>query len=181
MPETKTARPNLTVRQAKQEELSQMLHLIVEANKEYASFMPDGAFEAYKNSIEQTIRGEEEEAERYLAIIDNQIAGAVILFQPYTLNLGDKIIVNPFSEMRLLAVDPNKRNSGVGAFLIEECERIILERGEEAITLHTTNLMKTAKAMYERRGYRRYPEIDFNGIGGIEIMGFVKEFPSKPN
>lgn len=175
MPETKTARPNLTVRLAKQEELTQMLHLIVEANKEYASFMPDGDFEAYKNSIEQTIRGEEE-VERYVAIIDNQIAGAVILFQPYTLNLGDKIVINPFSEMRLLAVEPNRRNSGVGAFLIEECERIVMERGEKAITLHTTDLMKTAKAMYLRRGYLRYPEIDFNGLGGVEIIGFIKEF-----
>ena len=175
MQETKSTQQKLTVRLATEQEIPQIIRLIVEANKEYASLMPDGAFEAYKISIEQTIR-DEEEVERYVAIDDGQIAGAVILFHPYTLNLGDRIIINPFSEMRLLAVDPERRNSGVGALLIDECERIVQERGEQAITLHTTDLMKTAKAMYERRGYRRYPDIDFNGLGGVEIVGFIKEF-----
>lgn len=175
MQETNTEQQKLTVRLAEPHELPQMIQIIIEANREYATLMPDGAFETYKSSIQNTVK-DEDSVERYVAIDDDQIAGAVILFQPYTLNLGDRIIINPFSEMRLLAVDPERRNSGVGALLIDECERIVQERGEQAITLHTTDLMKTAKAMYKRRGYRRYPDIDFIGLGGVEIIGFIKEF-----
>ncbi|WP_369812148.1 GNAT family N-acetyltransferase [Mycobacterium tuberculosis] len=88
--------------------------------------------------------------------------GSAIICAPYEWKIGEQIVKNPNPEMRLLAVLPDYRNYKIGAELITACEKWVEDQGFEHITLHTTNLMQTAKAMYERRGYERYPEIDFS-------------------
>jgi ribosomal protein S18 acetylase RimI-like enzyme len=75
--------------------------------------------------------------------------------------------------MRLLAIPTEFRNLGIAKLLIEECERRA-QASSGAMTLHTTDLMKTAKAMYEHRGYTRFPEIDFEPVPGFFVWGYKK-------
>lgn len=79
---------------------------------------------------------------------------------------------NPYPEMRLLAVRSDQRGQGLGGRLIAACEQQARTDGYEAITLHTTSLMPTAKAMYERRGYLRAPELDFEPAPGFVVWGY---------
>ena len=65
-----------------------------------------------------------------------------------------------YAAMRLLAVDPAERGRGIGRALTEDCLRRASDAGREWFGLHTTELMKTARAMYERMGFERFPDND---------------------
>ena len=56
----------------------------------------------------------------------------------------------------------------VGAVLV----RAFRGLGAEALSLHTTDLMRVVKAMYERMGFVRAPGLDFEPAPGILIQGF---------
>ena len=73
--------------------------------------------------------------------------------------------------IRLLAVDNAARGKGVGKALTQFCIERARELGKARIVLHTTLMMQTAWAMYERLGFVRFPEIDFRQ-GNLEVFGF---------
>src|SRR5204862_7553902 len=74
--------------------------------------------------------------------------------------------------IRLLAVHPDARGRGVGRLLTEECIRRARASGAPAVGLHTTVFMSVARAMYERMGFVRMPELDFWPIPGIHVMAY---------
>ena len=63
---------------------------------------------------------------------------------------------------RGLAVHPSARGSGVGRTLLAACERLAREAGAPVFAFHTASFMTGAIALYERLGYRRAPEFDFD-------------------
>ena len=65
------------------------------------------------------------------------------------------------SGIRLLGVDPECRNLGVGKALATECIALAREQGHVEIILHTTKAMQTAWGMYERLGFTRSADLDF--------------------
>jgi ribosomal protein S18 acetylase RimI-like enzyme len=142
---------------------------------EYAQASDPEFWTNYEASTRKTLL-EENNAQRVVGQLDGQIVATVLLCPPYELNLGKKLVRNSYPEMRLLAVLPQFRNLHIGARLIDECERRVQAEGFDAITLHTTLLMQTAKSMYERRGYVRYPEIDFEPAPGFVVWGYKKQF-----
>lgn len=108
-----------------------------------------------------------DDARRLVAVVDGMIAASVLLCPPSAGPHG-----NPLPELRLLAVHPDHRNAGLAGRLIAACEQRTREDGFDALTLHTTSLMPTAKAMYERRGYHRAPELDFEPGAGFHVWGY---------
>ena len=73
--------------------------------------------------------------------------------------------------IRLLAVDPAHRGAGVGRALTERCLDEARAIGNSAVLLHTTRAMATAWRMYERLGFARCAEIDFQQ-GELAVFGF---------
>ena len=63
---------------------------------------------------------------------------------------------------RALAVHPAARGHGVARALIATCERLAREAGAPVFAFHTASFMTTAIALYERLGYCRAPEFDFD-------------------
>ena len=63
---------------------------------------------------------------------------------------------------RALAVHPAARGHGVARALIATCERLARETGAPVFAFHTASFMTTAIALYERLGYCRAPEFDFD-------------------
>ena len=55
---------------------------------------------------------------------------------------------------------------------MRECIRRARAGGASVLSLHTTDLMRVAKAMYERMGFVRAPELDFRPAPGVTIEGF---------
>jgi len=66
------------------------------------------------------------------------------------------------SGIRLLAVDPNIRGMGVGKTLTLACIQNARERKQREVILHTTRAMEIACGMYEKMGFKRSADLDFN-------------------
>jgi GNAT superfamily N-acetyltransferase len=63
---------------------------------------------------------------------------------------------------RGLAVDPAVRGHGVARALLATFERLAHDCGAPVFAFHTASFMTSAIALYERLGYRRAPEFDFD-------------------
>ncbi|MBK9205298.1 MAG: GNAT family N-acetyltransferase [Candidatus Obscuribacter sp.] len=165
----------LLIRPGTLAERPQVAAVTRQAYADYASTSDPEFWQQYQDSTEQTLLYDDAVL-RLVALGGDEIVGTVLLCPPYQMSMGDTVVTNPYPEMRLLAVLPGHRDSGIGAQIINDCERRTRDDGYSAITLHTTVLMQTAKAMYERRGYVRYPEIDFEPVPGFVVWGYIKQF-----
>lgn len=72
---------------------------------------------------------------------------------------------------RLLAVNPERREKGIGKSLIELCINKARKEGFKYLIIHSTKAMMIAWKMYERMGFVRFSEIDFVK-NGVEVFGF---------
>jgi ribosomal protein S18 acetylase RimI-like enzyme len=73
--------------------------------------------------------------------------------------------------IRLLAVKPQCRGMGIGKALTQHCIRRAMDLGKSKVILHTTKAMETAWKMYEKMGFERFPELDFQQRT-LEVFGF---------
>ena len=73
--------------------------------------------------------------------------------------------------VRLLAVDDAFRGRNIGRVMTCFCVDRARGLGKTRLVLHTTKLMQAAWTIYERLGFVRYPEIDFQQAG-ITVYGF---------
>ena len=168
----------LQIKVASEGDWQPIVDVTLAAYEEYATKMGSRFWAEYVASIKAVLANTQltrilvydAESETYR----NGALGAVVYCPPYELEMGDRVVKNPFPEMRLLAIAPIARNRGIAAQLIRKCEERALKEGFSAITLHTTSLMSIAKSMYERRGYTRYPEIDFSPAENFCVMGYIK-------
>ena len=63
---------------------------------------------------------------------------------------------------RALAVHPAARGNGAARALLAAGERLAREAGAPVLAFHTVSFMTGAIALYERLGYCRAPEFDFD-------------------
>ena len=63
---------------------------------------------------------------------------------------------------RALAVHPAARGNGAARALMAAGERLAREAGAPVLAFHTVSFMTGAIALYERLGYRRAPEFDYD-------------------
>src|SRR6516164_7413866 len=63
---------------------------------------------------------------------------------------------------RALAVHPAARGLGAARALLATLERLAQEAGAPVFAFHTASFMTGAIALYERLGYRRAPQFDFD-------------------
>ena len=147
----------IKLRDARPGELEHVAKLLVAAYQEYEEFMPADRWDWYRSDM-INIRSRMADSELIVAKVRNKIAGAVTLY-PQGSNNGWP---GGWAGIRLLAVHPDYRGRGIGRALMEECIRRCRERGTKTIGLHTTELMKVARAMHEQIGFERIPEFDFH-------------------
>ncbi len=72
---------------------------------------------------------------------------------------------------RLLAVHSRARGKGLGKLLIKACFEQARKEGSHHLVIHSTKYMMTAWKMYERMGFERFSEIDFEK-NGVTVYGF---------
>jgi GNAT superfamily N-acetyltransferase len=169
MPTDPASVDQAVVREAGPDEWPEIADLTTEVYAALAPSSPPPSWTSYLGSIAATLT-QPDEARRLVVDAGGWIAASVLLCPPSPGPAGRG--TNPYPELRLLAVRAACRNSGLGGRLIEACEQRARSDGYEAITLHTTSLMPTAKAMYERRGYLRAPELDFEPEPGFVVWGY---------
>lgn len=103
------------------------------------------------------------EADVLVAVADGRVLGGVT-FVPTSGPMAD-IARAGEAEIRMLAVSPKARGRGVGEALVRACvERARAVEGCVRLVLSTQRGMHAAHRIYERLGFTRTPERDWNPL-----------------
>lgn len=71
-----------------------------------------------------------------------------------------EIYAKNWCHLRFVSVDPNCRGRKIGESLTRKCIEIALSNKENTMALHTSEMMKAARHIYEKIGFRVQKEID---------------------
>lgn len=118
-----------------------------------------------------------------LADVATRAAGGQLLVatDPQGEVLGSVLFVLPGSpyteaaepgeaEFRMLSVDPSAQRRGVGQALAEACVARAQAVGATAVVIHTRDFVTVAHRLYERLGFVRVPEHDWEPIDGVRLL-----------
>jgi len=88
----------------------------------------------------------------WIAERDGRNVGCVFLVQARDETPPHKVVEGT-AQLRMLLVEPTARGLGIGARLVDECERFASARGYRRIVLWTNSVLTAARAIYDRAGY----------------------------
>jgi predicted N-acetyltransferase YhbS len=161
---------SFTIRDARADEYGTVRDLTLNAYSVYATLMAPETWAGLDDAVRQAL--ESQTAERIVADDQGTLIGSVMLFPALTAAYGEYTDALPAPELRLLAVPVSARGRGVGRALVEECIRRARRSGADALGLHTSKSMATARDLYVRMGFARAPEHDFFPPGAEHVEGY---------
>lgn len=104
-----------------------------------------------------------------VAELDGAVAGSVTIAEHGTpwgeISRPDEL------EVRMLAVDGSARRRGIADRLMDEVEAHARRLGLAGVVLSTGSQMHGAHALYERRGYVRQPDRDWD-VDGFPLIAY---------
>jgi GNAT superfamily N-acetyltransferase len=163
---------NITIREATKEELPEIRRQRVQAYEDHIPSIPEKHWEALKKAISSEA-DQQPGVDLLAAEMEGRIVGSVALFPAKTDAYEGYVDELDYPEIRVLAVAPEARGKGVAAALIKECIHRAKAKGFDYIGLHTGDFMKDAIALYERFGFERLPQYDFEPANdGIIVKAF---------
>ena len=74
---------------------------------------------------------------------------------------------------RMLVVDPAVQGRGIGELLVTTCLDQARAAGKRRMVLSTDRRMTTAQRLYERLGFTRLPERDWQPAPGIDLLVYA--------
>lgn len=163
------------IREAKSEEFEQTGKLMVEVYSRLKGFPQPEDFPQYYDLLLHIGRLTEKPKTSLLIASDNKegVLGAVVYFGDMS-DYGSKGLATQEKNaagIRFLAVSPNARGLGIGKALTFACIQKAKDSGLVQVILHTTLTMMTAWKMYEKMGFQRADELDFDQ-GDLHVFGF---------
>ena len=128
------------------------------------------------DALDQAIRAslaDDTGVTRIVAELDGAIVGSAALYAPESAAYGDLASATAWPEVRLVAVIAAVRGRGVARALVDECIRRARQSGATVLGLHTSRSMRSAMRLYERLGFVRDPEHDFQPPGAELVEGYL--------
>jgi GNAT superfamily N-acetyltransferase len=162
---------HIRIRDARDDERAAIRELTLAGYAEYATIMTPSAWAGLEQSLLMALAGDVT-AERIVAEHDNTLVGSVMLCPPAPGAYGGALASIDWPEVRLLAVALAARGQGVGTALMHECMRRARRAGATALGLHTSDSLRVAVQMYERMGFVRVPEYDFQPSGAELVKAY---------
>jgi ribosomal protein S18 acetylase RimI-like enzyme len=141
------------VRTARPDEHEEAGRVTALAYREYVQ-PGEAAWEAYLEEIAD-VRRRARVADVLVAVEDGAILGTATLELGERMDGDDPPLRPDEAHIRMLGVDPAARRRGVARALMHACAERALAAGRTRITLHTTQRMLGAQAMYEGMGFER--------------------------
>ncbi|MBD2756689.1 GNAT family N-acetyltransferase [Spirosoma validum] len=149
----------LIYREASQLDIPKIMRLTQLAYREYKTVLTNQNWARMKAGLANESRYIDlmSRATGFVCEVDDQLIGVIFLIPK-----GNPTTIFPpeWSYIRLLGVDPKYRGLGIARKLTERCIDLARTNGETAIALHTSEFMDTARAMYERLGFRQVKELE---------------------
>ena len=166
----------VTVREARSEEFDAIAEVTVAA---YASF-PETADDPEYVAEQRDVRGRAAVCPIYVAI--DEETGEVVGGATYVPGPD-----NPWAEteregeagIRMLAVAPDAQGRGIGTALTQALLERARGEGKRGVALLTLPAMTAAQRMYERLGFRRAPDRDWEFQPGSMLIGYVLDLDSR--
>lgn len=155
----------LTIREARDEELDIVASLVVDAYSEFAARMAPDAWSSFAQDI-ANVRGRTIDAQVLVAVRDDRIVGTVTRYPDWRGAQEDA------SAVRVLAVPPDERGTGVGRALMEHCIAAARDEGKERLVLAVSQEMEEARDLYDRLGFQRDPALDHEPAPGVRSTGY---------
>lgn len=75
----------------------------------------------------------------------------------------------------MLAVLPEFQGRGIGEALVRACLERARADGRQRVYLDTTEWMDAAQRLYQRMGFARAPELDWEPATGVRLRKYVYE------
>lgn len=130
------------------------------------------AHDPYTERLRDTA-GRVEKADVRVAVIDGRVVGSVTIADPAS-PYAD--VAQPGElELRMLAVSPDARGSGVGSALVRHVLDIAYDRGDRAVVMSTQPSMEAARRIYDRNGFVPVAERNWHPVPGVELTVLVRE------
>ena len=167
----------LTIRDAKEDDLDAVSALLVDA---YAQYLPPprelsaderAGWDGYRRNIAD-VWSRAPISSTIIAERDGKLLGSVNYYPPGQADSQDGAWPDGWASIRLLGVSPQARGLGIGRALMNECLRRARADGATTMGLHTTRLMDVARAMYLRLGFTRVPAYDFHPAPDFTVEAF---------
>lgn len=164
-----------TIRTAKPDEFKRIGHLMIQVYSQLKGFPNKSEQPDYYKMLANIGDQTKHPAVEILVAIspDNKLDGSVVYFDDMALygSGGSATEEKNSAGFRLLAVEPRARGKGVAKLLTLKCIEKAQQQGRDQVIIHTTNAMKIAWSMYEKMGFVRSEDLDFQQ-GNLPVFGF---------
>ena len=150
---------SISYRCATHEDIKQLNDLRVASYSEFEKSLPKDGWAILNASLRDDNKLKEvlSISRAFVGEIDGRIVGMAFL-----VSNGNPTTIYPaeWSYIRMVGVYPDFRGKGIGKRLTCMCIDGARENGEKIIGLHTSEVMDTARHVYESLGFTVYKEID---------------------
>jgi ribosomal protein S18 acetylase RimI-like enzyme len=160
----------LILREAVEHELEYIKIQRLRSYLSYEQVLPEEHWKVLRESLSAEISSG---AKVFVAEVENQMAGSVVLFpsQSKAYEWDDTVLEYP--EVRMLVVAPEFRKKGIAQALVQQCIDFSKEKGYPFIGLHTAKYMEGAIQLYKKVGFERIPALDFEPLDdGIVVEAY---------
>lgn len=162
----------IKIRKALSNEVGMIREQRAKAYEEHAQYIPEGHWDALRKSI-LSDQDQQVGVELLVAELDGNVVGSVALFPAKMTSYKGLTELLEYPEIRMLAVSSESQGKGIAEALIKECIHRTKVSGSKYIGLHTGEFMITAIRLYERLGFERMPQFDFQPADdGITVKAY---------
>jgi GNAT superfamily N-acetyltransferase len=156
----------LVIREARDNELDIVASLVVDAYSEFAAKMAPDAWSSFAQDI-ANVRGRSIDAQVLVAERDDRIVGTVTRYPDWRGAQEDA------SAVRVLAVPPAQRGTGVGRALMKRCIDLARSEGKRRVVVAVAQEMEEARDLYDKLGFERATDLDHMPAPGVHMTGYA--------